>query len=63
MDYSLRDNARLEALELADRLLRAAMMQRAFGRLEICFADGLVTLVREERTHKIGQSPAAERAA
>jgi hypothetical protein len=57
VDYSTRDNARLDALELADRILQAAVKERAFGHVQICFSNGVVTIVREERIHKISPTP------
>ncbi len=59
---ALRELAHRDALALIDRLLRQAMTERRFGRLELVFQDGVPQYVREERIHKIGR-PAADAAA
>ncbi len=51
----LRELARRDAIELVDRLLGQAMIERRYGRLELVYQDGVPTYVREERMHKFGR--------
>ncbi len=60
---ALREMARRDALELVDRLMRQAMNERRYGRLELVFQDGIPQYVREERVHKIGRPSDASAAA
>jgi hypothetical protein len=56
-DYSTLDNARLDALELVDRLLKQAIQERRWGCVEIRVQNGLIVTVREETTHRISPPP------
>jgi hypothetical protein len=52
-----------EASELVDELLHQALAEHRFGRVEVVLQDGVPTLVREERVHKIGEKHLRDQAA